>query len=82
MTIDVSVWLDRWVDNHLSDALYQEDKNAMARDAARCRAAAKVDGISEKALDMASGGDLLGFLLGRQNAMTDAEVQRLSAEDD
>ena len=82
MTNDVSAWLDRWVDNHLSRALYQQNKNAMARDAARCRAAAKLDGISGKALDIASGGDLRGFLLTRQNAMTDAEVRRLSAEGD
>jgi hypothetical protein len=48
----------------------------MAEDAATCRAAAGVDGISDKALNAAAGGDLERYLLNAQNDFTGAELRR------
>lgn len=82
MAIDASEWLESWVDGNLHEPLYQENKSAMAGYARTCRSDAKAAGISSQALVGAAGGDLEGFLLDRQNALTDAEVQRRVAKDD
>jgi hypothetical protein len=73
---DAKEWLDNWVEENLQVPQYYEEKSAMAEDAATCRAAAEVDGISDKALRAAAGGDLEKYLLNAQNAFTEAELRR------
>jgi len=73
---DAKEWLDNWVEENLQVPQYYEDKSEMAEDAATCRAAAGVDGISDKALNAAAGGDLERYLLNAQNDFTDAELRR------
>jgi hypothetical protein len=69
-------WLDNWVEENLQVPQYYEDKSEMAEDAATCRAAAEVDGISEKDLNAAASGDLERYLLNAQNEFTKAELRR------
>jgi hypothetical protein len=74
--VDAKRWLDNWVEENLQVPQYYEDKSEMAEDAATCRAAAEIDGISEKDLRGAAGGDLERYLLNAQNEFTEAELRR------
>jgi hypothetical protein len=74
--IDAKQWLDNWVEENLQVPQYYEDKSEMAEDAATCRAAAEIDGISNKDLNKAAAGDLERYLLNAQNEFTDAELRR------
>ncbi len=73
---DAKQWLDNWVEENLQVPQYYEDKSEMAEDAATCRAAAEVDGISNKDLSKAAGGDLERYLLNAQNEFTEGELRR------
>ena len=75
-TVNVEDWLEDWVDENLQSPAYQENKSAMASEAASCRQDAATDGLTDANLTGAAGGDLEAYLLRRQNVLTDAEVQR------
>jgi len=74
--IDANKWLDNWVEENLQVPQYYDHKSEMAEDAATCRAAAEIDGISNKDLNAAAGGDLERYLLNAQNKFTEAELRR------
>ena len=74
--MDAKHWLQNWVEENLQVPHYFKDKSEMADDAATCRAAAEVDGISDSALNKAASGDLEKYLLAAQNKFTDAELRR------
>lgn len=75
-------WLEAWADSAQQVPGYEEEKRAFKATATACIEDAKREGISEKALLDAAGGDLEQYLMDHQNAITDAEVHRLAAEDD
>lgn len=81
-SLNAEDWLEAWADENIQTPQYHENKHVMKREAAMCSAAAEADGISQKDLVEAAGGDLLEFLLNRQNEFTDAEVHRKAAQDD
>jgi hypothetical protein len=77
-----SEWLEEWIDTNLNTPLYHERKEDMRREADSCRVEAEAAGIATDDLEEAAGGDLLAYLFDRQNALTNAEVNRLVAKDD
>ncbi|PAQ11721.1 MULTISPECIES: hypothetical protein [Mesorhizobium] len=77
-----SRWLSAWVDEHINSPGYDEDKANFEVQAQVCLAHAEAEGFSKSDIMDAAGGDLAAFLMDSQNALTDAEVQRLSREDD
>jgi hypothetical protein len=79
--VDVDDWLEEWVNENMQTPVFQENKSAMAHDAATCRRDAESAGILMNDLDAAAGGDLEEYLLRQQNALTNAEVQRKVASD-
>lgn len=74
--IDVTEWLDNWVDDNINSPQFHEAKSAMAGEARECEAAALADGISRDELLAAVGGDLEQYLLDAQNSFTTSEVAR------
>jgi len=79
---DVEEWLENWVDENLQTAGLRDKSSSMSSETERCRADAKIAGISDKDLMAASGGNLEEFLLSEQNAITDAETGRLPDQGD
>ena len=75
-------WLLAWADEHINSPGYDEEKANFETQAAVCLGHAEADGFNKRDIIDASGGDLAEFLMNRQNALTDAEVQRLASEDD
>jgi len=75
-TMDAKQWLHDWIDENLQVPHYFKDKSEMADDAATCRAAAEVDGISPTDLNKAVGGDLEKYLLAAQNKFTETALRR------
>lgn len=74
--MDAKQWLHDWIEENLQVPHYFEDKSEMAEDAATCRAAAEVDGISRTDLNKAAGGDLEKYLLAAQNKFTETALRR------
>ena len=74
--MDAKQWLHDWIAENLQVPHYFEDKSEMADDAATCRAAAEVDGISPADLNKAAGGDLEKHLLAAQNKFTETALRR------
>jgi len=56
---DIDEWLDDWIETHLVHAAGDADFVALTE---RCRADAAADGIGERALMAACGGDLAAWL--------------------
>jgi hypothetical protein len=80
--VDVDQWLEGWVENNLTAPGYVEAKAELRDQAEACAVEATSEGISIAELKEAAGGDLEAYLLSRQNALTDADVGRLSAKDE
>ena len=79
---NVQDWLEHWVDKNVVEPGYRVGKAAERADAKACADEAKAAGITMADLKEAAGGDLETYLLHRQNALTDAEVKRLSQKGD
>ena len=75
-------WLEEWADENIQTPGYSDTPSSMANDAKQCREEAKAAGIAEADLLEAAEGNLETYLLKHQNAITDAEVKRLSDKDD
>ena len=78
---NVEDWLEEWAEKNIQTPGYSDTPSSMASDAKECREKAKAAGISEADLLEAAGGGLEDYLLKHQNAITDAEVKRLSDKD-
>src|SRR5437763_20089 len=72
--VDVEQWLEGWVDENLLTPVYPGGQNAMAAEAASCRADARAVGIRPRDLAAAAGGDLEAYLFRAQTRLTDKEV--------
>jgi hypothetical protein len=79
--VDVDQWLEGWVENNLNAPGYVREKADMRDQAEACAVEATSEGISIAELKAAAGGDLEEYLVGRQNALTDAEAKRVSDKD-
>lgn len=65
--IDVTQWLEQWVEEHLTSSVHVDRKSEMRDWAKACADDAQANGISIAELKEAANGDLETFLVERQN---------------
>ena len=78
---DAVIFVEEWVSENLNVTLYDDDAEAKAN-AAKCEEDGARAGYSKTALTKAAGGDLVAYMLSKQNTRVDDHVKYLASRDD